>query len=81
MIQCMSGAEALERLNETEIIPDIVLLDMMMPEQGGIDVCKQLRTKCPCYFLSMLMVGLAQPPLPSPSLIPLAAGEREVQRP
>ena len=37
------GFEALERFDEVR--PDVVLLDVMLPRIGGIDVCRQLRKR------------------------------------
>jgi DNA-binding response OmpR family regulator len=36
-----NGAEALERIRATR--PDLVLLDVMMPEKSGYDVCREIR--------------------------------------
>lgn len=37
------GSEALRRFDEVE--PDLVLLDVMLPQMSGIDVCRALRSK------------------------------------
>ncbi|MFH0948554.1 MAG: response regulator [Elusimicrobiota bacterium] len=42
-----------------EILPDLILLDVMMPHMDGIDVCKKLRVdektaKIPVLFLSAM---------------------------
>jgi two-component system phosphate regulon response regulator PhoB len=37
-----TGAEALERAFETPV-PDLILLDLMLPDMPGTDVCKRLR--------------------------------------
>lgn len=37
----VDGVEALLRFDEVD--PDVVLLDVMVPKMGGIDVCRQLR--------------------------------------
>ncbi len=43
LIEAADGVQALEK---TELfLPDVVLLDMMMPEMDGLDVCKALRTR------------------------------------
>jgi PAS domain S-box len=53
----MSGAEALEKIEE--ITPDLVLLDILMPEMNGYETCQHLRKKektreIPILFLSAL---------------------------
>ncbi len=43
LIVATDGVQALEK---TELfLPDVVLLDMMMPEMDGLDVCKALRAR------------------------------------
>ncbi len=42
IIKAQSGAEALSRA--TEDPPDLVLLDVMMPDTSGLDVLRALRT-------------------------------------
>lgn len=37
------GAEALEAFDDLK--PDLVLLDVMLPKVGGIDVCRELRSR------------------------------------
>jgi two-component system, OmpR family, response regulator MprA len=37
------GAEALRLLEEREVEPDAIVLDVLMPEVNGLDVCRQLR--------------------------------------
>ena len=38
-----NGKEALERLKEAKEKPDLVLLDMFMPEMSGREVCEHIR--------------------------------------
>jgi two-component system sensor histidine kinase/response regulator len=50
-----SGAEALEGLREH--LPDLILLDVMMPEMDGLEVCRRLKadpaaTQIPVIFLT-----------------------------
>jgi two-component system response regulator RegX3 len=39
----VDGVEALDRF--AEIDPDLVLLDVMLPRMGGVDVCRELRKR------------------------------------
>src|SRR5438067_136357 len=36
------GIEAIEQFERVD--PDVILLDVMLPRMGGIDVCRQIRT-------------------------------------
>lgn len=41
-IECLSGEECLEKLKKGEI-PDLILLDIMMPDMSGYEVCKKIK--------------------------------------
>jgi two-component system, OmpR family, response regulator RegX3 len=43
VVVAVDGAEALELFDS--VLPDLVLLDVMLPKISGIDVCRQLRKK------------------------------------
>eukprot|EP00441_Pelagodinium_beii_P046943 CAMPEP_0197620730 /NCGR_PEP_ID=MMETSP1338-20131121/1500_1 /TAXON_ID=43686 ORGANISM="Pelagodinium beii, Strain RCC1491" /NCGR_SAMPLE_ID=MMETSP1338 /ASSEMBLY_ACC=CAM_ASM_000754 /LENGTH=949 /DNA_ID=CAMNT_0043190001 /DNA_START=78 /DNA_END=2927 /DNA_ORIENTATION=+ len=45
VVAAMSGAEALTYLDSSAPMPDIMLLDVMMPGMSGIDACKLVREK------------------------------------
>lgn len=51
----ISGVEAIDII-EKEGIPDIILLDVMMPVMSGYEVCRILREKYPSYQLPVLML-------------------------
>eukprot|EP00240_Pyramimonas_obovata_P003535 CAMPEP_0118960210 /NCGR_PEP_ID=MMETSP1169-20130426/63522_1 /TAXON_ID=36882 /ORGANISM="Pyramimonas obovata, Strain CCMP722" /LENGTH=880 /DNA_ID=CAMNT_0006908359 /DNA_START=158 /DNA_END=2796 /DNA_ORIENTATION=+ len=41
--KAMSGKEALELLSNEPYVPDVILLDVMMPGMSGFEVCKKIR--------------------------------------
>jgi diguanylate cyclase (GGDEF)-like protein len=43
----MSGKEALQRLQAIQ--PDLILLDLLMPDMSGLEVCEQIK-KNPAYY-------------------------------
>jgi len=43
LVQARSGAEALQRAKE--IRPDLILLDVLMPDKNGYEVCEALRAE------------------------------------
>ena len=54
--KAMDGPEALQ-LIEDEGMPDIVLLDVMMPGMSGYEVCHILREKYPYSCVPVIMVS------------------------
>jgi len=43
VIEAVDGQQAIEKASQ--FLPDIILLDMMMPEKDGLQACKELRAK------------------------------------
>lgn len=54
VLMANSGPEALE-IARSEI-PDLVLLDLMMPEMDGIEVCSKLRASRSTYLIPVIML-------------------------
>lgn len=54
VISAYDGKEALEKVEEEK--PDIVLLDVMMPEIDGYEVCKILKENPETQFIPVLML-------------------------
>ena len=52
--EASDGQEALTRMAET--VPDIVLLDWMLPVMSGIEVCRQIRRRPATRDLPVIMV-------------------------
>ncbi|MCC7577047.1 MAG: methanogen output domain 1-containing protein [Methanomethylovorans sp.] len=53
-VSAYNGKEALEKINGEK--PDILLLDIMMPEMNGYDVCKLIKSAEDTKFLPVVMV-------------------------
>jgi len=50
----LSGQEALQKLSESQ--PDIILLDVMMPDMDGFEVCTQIRMNAQYHNIPIIMV-------------------------
>src|SRR5439155_12387509 len=59
VVTASSGAQALEKI-ETEQ-PDLVLLDVVMPEMSGYEVCRKIRGNPATAMLSVVMVTALDP--------------------
>jgi two-component system phosphate regulon response regulator PhoB len=52
--EATDGQEALLRVSEAA--PDLILLDWMLPQLSGLEVCRQLRRRAPTRDLPIIMV-------------------------
>src|SRR5258708_19981084 len=69
VLTASSGAEALQICQRAEC--DIILLDVMMPDMDGFEVCRRLKSSPVTHFIPVVMVTpLATPPHPLPAFAP-----------
>ncbi|OLE11996.1 MAG: hypothetical protein AUG89_08585 [Acidobacteria bacterium 13_1_20CM_4_56_7] len=54
VITAVDGAEALEQMSR--VPTDLVLLDVMMPELSGFDVCAKLKSNPDTYLIPVILV-------------------------
>lgn len=55
VIEAEDGLDALEKLEE--ITPDVLVLDVMMPNLDGVSLCKQLRSDAEFVGLPIIMLS------------------------
>ena len=54
VLEAADGVQALEKV--TQFLPDIILLDMMMPEMDGLDVCRALRKRADTADIPIILL-------------------------
>ena len=54
---CSDGIECLDLLEKRDVLPDLLLLDIMMPQMSGYEVCFRLREMFPTSALPIIMVS------------------------
>jgi len=59
VVTASSGAQALEKVGKEQ--PDLVLLDVVMPEMSGYEVCRQIRDNPVTAMLPVVMVTALDP--------------------
>ncbi len=55
VVEAEDGLEALEKLEE--VVPDVMILDVMMPNLDGVSLCKRLRADSAYARLPIIMVS------------------------
>lgn len=55
VVEAEDGLDALEKLEE--MTPDIMVLDVMMPNLDGVSLCKQLRSDAEFMSLPIIMLS------------------------
>ncbi len=53
-LACATGAEALAQAKQTK--PDLVLLDLMLPDMSGVEVCRRLRAESATAQVPVIML-------------------------
>jgi len=77
-LRAMSGQEALSRLVSDETLPDLVLLDVSMPELSGVQVCEQIRSELRISQSELKIIMMsAKVPLVQTCVDCLAAGAND----
>eukprot|EP00882_Tetradesmus_deserticola_P023765 GHRQ01025876.1.p1 GENE.GHRQ01025876.1~~GHRQ01025876.1.p1 ORF type:complete len:317 (+),score=151.66 GHRQ01025876.1:856-1806(+) len=57
-VVCLSsGVAALEYIDSAEVLPDLILLDVMMPDMSGPEVCAQLAAREPALAVPVILVS------------------------
>ncbi len=54
VVAASSGKECLERIKKK--VPDLILLDIMMPKKSGFEVCKELKSNIEYNRIPVVMV-------------------------
>jgi signal transduction histidine kinase len=54
LIEAADGQEAAEKAQET--LPDVILLDLMMPQKDGLQVCRELREYAPTAGIPIILL-------------------------
>jgi signal transduction histidine kinase len=54
VIEAVDGLQAVEKAGQ--FLPDIILLDMNMPEKDGLQVCRELRAEAPTQGIPIILL-------------------------
>ncbi len=54
VLEAVDGLQAIEKASQ--FLPDIILLDMMMPEKDGLQVCRELRQRTPTQNIPVVLL-------------------------
>ena len=54
VVEAVDGQQAVEKAGQ--FLPDIILLDMNMPEKDGLQVCRELRAQTPTQGIPIIML-------------------------
>lgn len=71
-IGALSGRQTWDKLAYEE--PDLVLLDIMLPDDNGLEICRKLRRNAATAHLPIIMISAHFPPMTSEATIAGATG-------
>jgi signal transduction histidine kinase len=54
VIEAVDGQQAIEKASQ--FLPDIILLDMMMPEKDGLQACREIREKTSTHSIPVVLL-------------------------
>lgn len=54
VIEAVDGQQAIDKASQ--FLPDMVLLDMMMPEKDGLEACRELRQRTPTQRIPIILL-------------------------
>jgi signal transduction histidine kinase len=54
VLEAVDGQQAIEKA--AQFLPDLILLDMMMPEKDGLQACRELRERTPTQSIPIILL-------------------------
>jgi signal transduction histidine kinase len=54
VLEAVDGQQAIEKASQ--FLPDVILLDMMMPEKDGLQACREIRQNTPTQSIPIIML-------------------------
>jgi signal transduction histidine kinase len=54
VVEAVDGQQAIEKASQ--FLPDIILLDMMMPEKDGLQACREIRERTPTASIPIILL-------------------------
>src|SRR6266436_2523369 len=54
VLEAVDGQQAIEKASQ--FLPDIILLDMMMPEKDGLQACREIRERTPTRSIPIILL-------------------------